>query len=158
MKKLILITLTLMVSQLSYSQWITRNIDNGLDAPYRIAYAEDSRHKVLLKLEATESTIALYVTGSYYCSDYPIVDLAFKVGEESRRHTVVGKKSHDSKTVFIVFDLLEEDREDFLNDFKQAKSVVMRINEETCTDEYYSFIMTNSSKAFSFMMKEIGRD
>jgi hypothetical protein len=158
MKKFILITIMFLLSQVGYSQWVTRNIDNGLDQPYRIAYAEDDRHKVLLKLEATESTIALYVTGSYYCSDYPVVDLAFKVGEENRRHTVIGKKSHDSKTVFIVLDLLGEDKDDFLKDFKQAKKLIMRINEETCTDDYYSFVMTNSSTAFNFMMREIRKD
>jgi len=158
MKKIILITLTLVLTQFSYSQWVTRSIDNGLDQPYRIAYAEDTRHKVLLKLEATENTIAFYLTAGYYCSEHPVVDLAFKVGEENRRHSFIGTKSRDSKSLFIVYDLLSEANSDFLNDFKQAKSIVMRVNEEHCTDEYYSFIMTGSTRAFEFMMKEISKD
>lgn len=158
MKKLILITLTLMVSQLSYSQWVTRSIDNGLDAPYRIAYAEDIKRRALLKLEATESTIAFYVTGGYYCSDNPIVDIALKVGEENRRYTFVARKSRDSKSVFIVLDMLSQDKEDFLGDFKKANTLVMRINEEHCTDDFYSFVMSGSSRAFNYMLKDIVED
>jgi hypothetical protein len=29
----------------------------------------------------------------------------------------------------------------------------MRVNEEHCTDEYYTFVMAGSTKAFNFMLK-----
>lgn len=151
MKRFNLLTALLLLTNWSYSQWITRHIDNGLDKPYRIAYCEDVKGNGFLKLEESDYTIAFYVTGGYHCSEKPIIDLAFKVKDEYTRYTIVGKKSRDSKTVFIIMDLTEEEQKNFLNDFLNASSMVMRINEETCTDDYYAFDMTNSTKAFYFM-------
>lgn len=149
MKKLIVIALLGLIVNVSYSQWITRHIDNGIDDPYYIAFSQDKSTKCLLKLEENNGAVALYITGSYYCSDFPIVDLAFKVNGVNKRHHLVAKKSRDSKTIFLVLDITTEDQKDFLDNFLNASSMVVRVNEETCTDEYYLFDMTNSTKAFN---------
>ena len=149
MKKLIVIALLGLLVNVSYSQWITRHIDNGIDDPYYIAYSQDKSTRSLLKLEENNGTVALYITGSYYCTDFPIVDLAFKVNGVNKRHNLVAKKSRDSKTIFLVLDITTEDQKDFLDDFLNASSMIVRVNEETCTDEYYLFDMSNSTKAFN---------
>lgn len=149
MKKFNLLAALLLLTNLSYSQWITRYIDNGIDEPYHIAYSEDKASRCLLKLEENNGTVALYITGSYYCTDFPIVDLAFKVNGVNKRHSLIAKKSRDSKTIFLVFDLTTEEQKEFLNQFLNASSMIVRVNEETCTDEYYLFDMTNSTKAFN---------
>lgn len=149
MKKINLLVTLLLLANWSYSQWITRYIDNSIDDPYYIAYSQDKSTNCLLKLEENNGSVALYITGSYYCTDYPIVDLAFKVNGVNKRHNLVAKKSRDSKTIFLVFDLTSSDQKDFLNDFLNASSMIVRVNEETCTDEYYLFSMTNSTKAFN---------
>jgi hypothetical protein len=154
MKKINLLAALLLLTNWGYSQWITRNVDNGIDQPYRIAYSEDKKNHGLLKLEYSENTVAVYVTGGYHCSDNPVVDLAFKVNGQFKRHTINAQKSKDSKTVFLVFDITASDQKDFLNDFLVATSVVMRINEESCTDDYYSFDMTNSARAFNFIKNQ----
>lgn len=148
MKKINLLVALLLLTNWGYSQWITRNVDNSIDPAYRISYSEDKANHALLKLEQSNSTVALYITGGYYCSDFPVVDLAFKVNGVSKRHSLVATKSRDSKTVFLVFDLTSYDQEEFLNDFLNASLMMVRVNEETCTDYYYSFNMTNSAKAF----------
>lgn len=148
MKKINLLAALLLLTNWGYSQWIIRDIDNSIDPAYRIAYSEDKVHSALLKLEQSDNTVALYITGGYHCSDFPIVDLAFKVDGVNKRHNLVATKSRDSKTVFLVFDLTADGQRDFLNDFLNASFMVVRVNEETCTDDYYSFNMLNSAKAF----------
>lgn len=148
MKRFNLLAALLLLTNWSYSQWITRHIDNGIDNPYHIAFSQDNSTRCLLKLEENNGTVALYITGSYYCTDFPIVDLAFKVNGVNKRHHLVAKKSRDSKTIFLVLDITTEDQKDFLDDFLNASSMIVRVNEETCTDEYYLFDMTNSTKAF----------
>ena len=156
MKKLNLLLLLVVLTNTSFGQWVTKNVDNGIDDPYRIAYCMSTSDRGILKLEESGGEIAFYVAGNYFCSDYPIVDIGIKVGEETNRYRVIGRKSRDSKTVFLIDNLLAEERADFLRDFKNATSLTMRVNEEHCTDEYYKFIMTGSTKAFTFMLKEIG--
>jgi hypothetical protein len=153
MKKIKLLTALLLITNLSYSQWITRNIDNGFDDPYRITYTEDIRNSVLLKLEKTNEGVAIYLTGRYYCSENPVVDVVFKVRGQNKRHSILGKKSKDSRSVFLILDITTEDQKDFLNDFLNASIALVRVNEEHCTDSYYSFNMTNSTNAFNFMNK-----
>jgi hypothetical protein len=151
MKKLNLLLL-IVLSNTSFGQWVTENIDNGIDIPYPIAYCMSTSDRGILKLEENRGEIAFYVTGSYFCSDNPIVDIGIKVNGETNRYRLVGRKSRDSKTVFLIDNLLENERANFVRDFKNASSLIMRVNEEHCTDEYFAFIMRGSTKAFNFML------
>ena len=60
-------------------------------------------------------------------------------------------KSSDGTTVFIVMNLLDTEQASFLADFKRGSSIVLRINESHCEDDYYKFSMANSTKALEFM-------
>ena len=68
-----------------------------------------------------------------------------------QKYSFLGMTSSDKKTVFIVLNILDEDQRQFLSDFKSASSMVMRINETNCSDDYYKFNMTGSSVAVKFM-------
>ena len=151
MKKLTLITTIMLVMGTSFGQWITKTIDNGLDAPYKIAYCENSTKNALLKLEQTEEGVAFYLTGGYHCDDYPSVDLVIMVNGEPQRYNFSCTKSSDGTTVFIVMNLLDTEQASFLADFKRGSSIVMRINESHCEDDYFKFSMANSTKALEFM-------
>ena len=155
MKKLILSIAIGMVALTSNAQWVTRTIDNGLDQQYRIAYCSDTRDKALLKLEENEREIALYLTGSYFCDDFPTVDVAIVYGSETKRYTFSAQKSKDSKTVFFIYDLFHPSKVEFLEDFKKASSLIIRVNESYCQSDIYKFIMTGSSKALTFIEKEL---
>jgi hypothetical protein len=151
MKQILLTLITFSSAYLS-GQWVTRNVDNGIDDPYRITYCSDTRNVGLLKLEENEGDIAFYLGGSYFCSDNPIIDIGIIVNGKSVKYNLIGRKSRDSKTVFLIDNLLSEDNTDFLSDFKKATELKLRVNEETCTDEYYTFKMTGSSRAINFIL------
>jgi len=153
MKKFVLIFLILFSTIPAFSQWITKTVDNKLDLPYRIAYCKTSDQRGLLKLESVDGELAFYLTGSYFCDDNPSVDIAFVVNGESKRYTLIGSKSSDSRTVFLYDNILSEDNLDLLSDFKKCSSVIIRINESYCRSEFYTFVMTGSSSAVEFMSK-----
>lgn len=153
MKKLLLIAAILM-AKTTYSQWVFKTIDNGIDVPYKIAYCTSSDKKGLLKMEQGDEGVALYLTGSYFCDENPSVDVALMVNGEPQRYNFYGYKSQDNETVFIIVNMLDEDRVQFLKDFKMCTKFIIRINETHCTSDIYSFNMLNSIKAFEFMSKE----
>lgn len=150
MKHLLLTTVIFMTNSI-YSQWVTKKVDNQLDDPYRIAYCMSQNKKGLLKLEQGEDFLALYITGSYYCDDYPIVDIALTTSAGTKRYQFEGRKSNDSKTVFFVNNILSSLQKDFLSDFKIASTMILRVDEEICEDEYYKFNMDYSAIAIKFM-------
>lgn len=143
------------------AQWQTKTVNNHLDDPYRIAYCKDVSRNTYLKLERVihcdmrdslfvcDTQVALYITGGYYCDDNLVVDLGFVVGNDSRRFSVTGTKSGDAETVFILDDLRAD--KDVLAAFQQCSSLVVRVNESHCDDDYYKFNMTGSFRALRFI-------
>ena len=150
MKKVLFSLLASSLSLPAYSQWVTKNVDNHIDDPYKIAYCSGT-NQGLLKLENVGGELAFYVSGSYICEDYPVVDIGFVIGTESKKYSIKAYTSSDSHTVFIIDNLLDENNSEMLNDFKKCSSVVMRINESHCEDEYYTFNMSGSTRAVEFM-------
>lgn len=143
------------------AQWQTKTVDNHLDDPYRIAFCKDVSRNAYLKLERViqcdmrdsllvcDTQVALYISGGYYCDENLIVDLGFVVGDNSRKFSVTGTKSGDAETVFILDDLRAD--KDVLAAFQQCSSLVVRVNESHCDDDYYKFNMTGSIKALRFI-------
>ena len=150
MKKVLLVS-GLLVSMSGFAQWVTKTVDNKIDLPYKIAYCDASSGRGLLKLEDVDGELALYVTGSYFCDDRPLVEMALIVNGETKRYGVFGTKSSDSRTIFLYDNLLEAENQELLNDFKKCSSFIIRINESHCTDETYNFNMSGSTSAISFM-------
>ena len=151
MKKSILTVAMVIAGLAAQAQWVTRNVDNKIDDPYKIAYVENTTKRALLKLEDVDGELALYVTGSYFCDDYPSVDIALMVNGEPKRYSITGSKSSDSQTIFLYDNLLEAENMELLDNFKKCSSFLIRINESHCTDEFYVFNMTGSTAAVSFM-------
>lgn len=153
MKNLVLVLFIVCFSNLSYSQWVYKKVDNKIDPSYKIAYCSSKDKTAFLKMENVEGEIAFYVSGSYFCDDYPTVDMALKCGTESLKYTFNCAKSSDSSTIFILDNLNAEENKIFLDHFKKGASLVLRVNESHCQDEYYEFVMTSSTAAFDFMLK-----
>lgn len=146
MKKLLLTLATVtLFTTTSFSQWVSKKIDNGFDTPYYIAYTEDDQD-AFLKLENYKG-IAFYIGGVYVCDESPTVDISFLVKGEYQKYYTIGKVSENRKTLFMIDDL-NSDLE-FLADFKAATSVRIRINDTTCDTEIYEFKMTGSTAAFN---------
>jgi hypothetical protein len=154
MKKLLSLIIVTTLINVSYSQWVTRTVDNGLDDTYKIAYCPDANKSSLLKMEMVNDNIVLYVTGSYFCDDNPLIEIAMKVGASNVRYSFTGTKSRDSKTIFFINRMISYETEDFIKNFELAERLVMRVNESHCEDEMYIFDMTNSRLALKFMSSD----
>jgi hypothetical protein len=146
MKKLLLALATVtLFTTTSFSQWISKKIDNGFDTPYYIAYTQDGQNE-FLKLENYKG-IAFYMGGVYICDESVSVDILFLVNNEYQKYNIKGNVSDNRKTLFMVDDLNSDS--EFLADFKAASSVRIRVNDTTCDTEIYEFKMTGSTAAFN---------
>ena len=146
MKKLLLALATVtLFTTTSFSQWISKKIDNGFDTPYYIAYTQDGQIE-FLKLENYKG-IAFYMGGIYICDESVTVDVSFLVNGEYQRYYLTGTVSDNRKTLFMVDDLNSDP--EFLADFKAASSIRIRVNDKTCDTEIYEFKMTGSTAAFN---------
>ena len=146
MKKLLLALATVtLFTTTSFSQWVSKKIDNGFDNPYYIAYTQDGQN-AFLKLENYKG-IAFYMGGVYICDESVSVDISFLVNGEYQKYTATGNVSENRKTVFMIDDLNSDP--EFLADFKAASVVRIRVNDTTCDTEIYEFKMTGSTAAFN---------
>jgi hypothetical protein len=145
MKKLLVLVSVSLFSFSALSQWLVKKVDNGFDAPYKIAYTEDGQTE-FLKLE-NYNGIAFYMGGVYVCDESVTVDIAFLVNGEYKKYFVAGKASENHKTLFMIDDLNSD--ANLLADFKAASSVRIRINDTTCDSEIYEFKMTGSTAAYN---------
>jgi hypothetical protein len=146
MKKLLFVlAATTLFTFNSFSQWVSKKIDNGFDTPYYIAYTQDGQNE-FLKLENYKG-IAFYMGGVYICDESVTVDISFLVNGEYQKYYVTGNVSDNHKTLFLVDDLNSDPK--FLADFKAATSIRIRVNDTTCDTEIYEFKMTGSTAAFN---------
>lgn len=148
--KTFLSIILLALSFTASSQWITKNIDNGFDDPYHIAYTSDGQDSYL-KLENVEGKIYFYLGGGYTCSDELTVDISFIVNGAYEKYTFNAVSSEDRKNVFFVSDLLNET---CLADFKACSSLKIRINDSLCETEIYTFNMSGSSAALKYVINQ----
>ncbi len=141
--KTIILTLALFCAKSLTAQWTYKEITDGFDDPYRVAYTE-SDGSAYLKLENSDGKIAFFVKGGYQC------DFVFSNATETFKASLIGYKSESSDIVFFTFDLLAES-EEFISWFKKCSKVKIRVNESYCTTSYYEFNMGKSSSALEFM-------
>jgi len=147
MKKL-LISIGVMLCLNANAQWIKKTVDNDFDEPYRICYTEPSGINYL-KLENVDGEIFFYMQGGYYCDEKPTIDLAFIVNGVSKKYTVYAVTSEDSETIWIINSLLTDT--DMLSDFKLCTTLKLRVYDSVCGIETYSFNMSGSQSAISFI-------
>jgi hypothetical protein len=95
--------------------------------------------------------VVFSVGGGYYCDDAPMVDVVFVVNGVDKKFSVEGYKGDSSDVIYISWDLAEDPL--FLEAFKAASTVRIRINESYCKTEIYTFKMTSSKAAYEFMSK-----
>jgi hypothetical protein len=149
MKSLIVIFVSLITTSV-FSQWSQRKIDNGLDTPYVIGYVLNS-DGAYLKLE-NYNGVAFYISGIYICDDIVKVELAFNVSGSYHKYEYTCNVSDDNETVFILDDMGSD--EAFLNHFKSASLIRLRIHDQTCDTEMYEFSMINSSSVYNAVLKQ----
>jgi N-acetylglucosamine-6-phosphate deacetylase len=150
MKKVILSIASMMVLSVGHSQWTYKVVNNGFDDPYRVAYTAVN-DGAILKLEKVEDAVAFYITGGYYCEDYPIVDLVFVVNGEDIKFYCEATTADDRETVFIIDDILTSNA---LDEFKNCSILKVRVNESYCDTKTYFFNMKGSTAALNYIKSE----
>jgi hypothetical protein len=133
---------------MAYSQWSFEKISNGFDDPYRIAYTS-ANNGAILKLENVDGSIFFYIQGSYFCDDYPSVDLVFVVNGVNVKYTIDGMKNDKNDVVFFTSDLVNHEMYD---SFKKCSVLKVRVNESYCDTDTFSFNMTKSTSAVTFII------
>ena len=147
MKNKITTVAAILLANVSLAQWTNKAINNAFDDPYHICYTKESNNSVL-KLENVDGDVALYLQGSYFCSDVTEVDISFMVNGVWKKYTTTATKSSDSRVLFLIDDMTNSDA---LIDFLNATLVKLRVNEEYCETEYYQFNMSGSTAAYKFI-------
>ena len=148
MKKVIL-SVGLMLSFYSNAQWVKENVDNGFDEPYNICYTAEN-NGAILKLENVNGSIYFYLSGGYYCEEKLIVDISFMVNGTFKKYVEVASVSESNDIVWINDDLMNSE---MINDFKSCSLVKLRVNDAVCDSETYSFSMSGSTSAITFINK-----
>ena len=148
MKKL-LMSVGVMLCLNANAQWISKKIDNGFDAPYKIAYTDAAKNQ-WLKLENYNNEISFYIGGVYICDEGVSVDMSFLVNGVYQKYNLIDcYVSDDNETVFFVDNLTTHE---MLSSFKSASSVKVRINDTTCNSETYEFKMSGSTSAYNYVV------
>ena len=122
----------------------------AIDSLIEIAKTYSEQCATVPQLYETQTRISFYLSGGYHCDDEIPVDISFMVAGQFVKFSVKASKSKDSKTVFLVSNLLTSE---MMDAFLKASSVKLRMNESYCEDEYYEFKMTSSKAAIDFLSK-----
>jgi hypothetical protein len=144
--------LAVLISMIGYSQWTFKTIKSDFDGTFKKAFTETNNSGYLFLEEGfNKESIFFGLRGSYFCEESTHIDIVFKINGQNKKYQLTGSKSSDSTMYF--FSDEEELTEEFWNDFKIASSCIIRVNQEYCRDDYYSFSMKGSNLALSFFSK-----
>lgn len=148
MKKVINLVLAVLITGCINAQWSYKLVNNGFDEPYKMATTpiNNSAYMYMLNLD---SAVVLSVTGGYYCDDYPTVDVVLTVNGVDKKFQFESYKSKSSDIIYITWDM--DENPEFVNDFRSASNIKLRINESYCTTEVYTFNMSKSKAAYEFI-------
>lgn len=150
MKKVINLVLAVLTVGTLNAQWTYKTVNNGFDDPYKVAYTT-SNNGAEAYLFILDSAVMMEISGTYYCDEYPSVDIVLAVNGVDNKFTFNGSKSNSSTVIYVTWDMGKEPG--FVEAFKVASTMRVRINESYCTTEIYTYKMTNSKAAYEYMIK-----
>jgi len=149
MKKVINLVLAVLITGCINAQWTYKLYDNGFDPAYRMAVTPMNNDAFLYMLNL-DSAVTLSVAGNYYCDEAPTVDVVFTVNGVDNKFQLLGYKGSSSDVIYLTWDMSAEDPL-FLESFKKASVMKIRVNESYCTSEIYTYKMTNSKAAYDYI-------
>lgn len=150
MKKVINLVLAVLTVGTLNAQWTYKTVNNGFDKPYKVAYTPENNGAEAYML-FVDSAVILEINGGYYCDDRPYVDVVLVVNGVDSKFEFESYKGSSSDVVYITWDMALYP--EFLDAFKLASIMRVRIKESYCTTEVYTYKMTNSKAAFEYMIK-----
>jgi hypothetical protein len=148
MKKLLI--LSVLFSSIAHSQWVTKTVDTGLIAPYRICHSKEV-DGAFLKLEKVHGSIVFYIQGDYIFESDVNVELAFLVNEEYKKYSFPASTSKTHDCVFFTWNLMNSLADE---DFQKCSSLTVNIYDLTCNPCSYTFNMEGSVKALEYIKEK----
>jgi hypothetical protein len=146
--KKVLLVLGLALSTTVNAQWVAKNVDNGLDEPYRICYNKN-KYGELLKMENVDGRVVIYLHKETTCPVGEVFagTLSFLVAGEWHRYSAEFKSDGE----ILILDnhfLSSETKPQVIEYFKKATTIKFRVE---CDDEDYEFNMSGSAAALNFI-------
>jgi hypothetical protein len=151
MKKVINLVLAVLTVGTLNAQWSYKTVKNGFDNPYKLAYTPENNGASAYML-VIDSAVILEISGGYYCDEEPNLDVVLVVNGVDKKFEFEGYKGSTSDVIYITWDM--ELHPEFLDAFKLASTMRIRVNESYCTTEIYTYKMTNSKAAFDYIRKQ----
>ena len=150
MKSILFVLVSLFTLQVN-AQWIVKKVDNGFDAPKKIAYTNNPE-KYYLRLESVDGTPYLYMGGEYFCGEGPaFVEFSFRVNNVNKTYGMACPIVGDEQYLILSDNMRYAE---FLNDFKSATVLKLRISDFDCTEtdvRIYTFGMSGSTAALKYI-------
>jgi hypothetical protein len=150
MKKVINLVLAVLTVGTLNAQWTYKTVNNGFDTPYKMAYTPENNGAEAYMF-FIDSAVILEISGGYYCDDKPSIDVVLVVNGVDTKFAFEGYKGGTSDVIYITWDMASEP--EFLNAFRLASTMKIRVNESYCSTEVYTYKMTNSKAAYDYMIK-----
>jgi hypothetical protein len=148
MKRIFLFATAVLTVGIINAQWSFKTVKNGFDKPYKVAYTPENNGAEAYML-FVDSAVVLEISGGYYCDEEPNVDVVLVVNGLDNKFEFEGYKGSTSDVVYLTWDM--ELHPEFLNAFKLASIMRVRINESSCDNAIYTYKMTSSKAAFDYV-------
>ena len=148
MKRIFLFATAVLTAGTLNAQWSFKTVNNGFDKPYKVAYTPGNNGAEAYML-FVDSSVVLEISGGYYCDEEPNVDVVLVVNGVDNKFEFEGYKGSTSDVVYLTWDM--ELHPEFLNAFKLASIMRVRINESSCDNAIYTYKMTSSKAAFDYV-------
>ncbi len=147
MKKVL--SVALLIATNTFGQWTYKTIDNKFDEPFKKAISEDKRGNFIM-LEQDENAPFLAIKGSYFCEESLFVELSFQINGTKKLFAFDVDVSDDKRCLYFSEYIWDEE---FTSAFKSANKLLVRVNQEYCTDDYFEFNFSGSTAAYNFINK-----
>lgn len=148
MKRIFLFATAVLTVGTLNAQWSFKTVNNGFDKPYKVAYTPGNNGAEAYML-FVDSSVVLEISGGYYCDEEPNVDVVLVVNGVDNKFEFKGYKGSTSHVVYLTWDM--ELHPEFLNAFKLASIMRVRINESSCANAIYTYKMTSCKAAFDYV-------
>jgi hypothetical protein len=148
MKRIFLFATAVLTVGTLNAQWSFKTVNNGFYKPYKVAYTPENNGAEAYML-FVDSAVVLEISGGYYCDEEPNIDVVLVVNGVDNKFEFEGYKGSTSDVVYLTWDM--ELHPEFLNAFKLASIMRVRINESSCANAIYTYKMTSSKAAFDYV-------
>ena len=149
MKKYILTLILLTAATISNAQWKNEESDNGFDPKFRYSTVDEQTNSTRwLKIEKYKDTqTLLLVYLGFVCTENPTIELSYKMDTGWCKFKVLGMTSSGKKKVYIS-DNIEKD---FGDAFAKSSLLKIRVDDDYCGTNVYSFSMAGSKAALDWV-------